>query len=69
MVEHAAVNRRVEGSSPSSGAISILREKRLDVFGGNGKVEPFGFLNVTVRLQNVITCIGIDSNDVASVIH
>ena len=39
MVEHAAVNRRVEGSSPSSGAISILREECLDVFGGNGEVE------------------------------
>ncbi len=41
MVEHATVNRRVEGSSPSSGAISILREECLDVFGGNGEIKAF----------------------------
>ena len=41
MVEHATVNRRVEGSSPSSGAIFILREKCPDVFGGNGEIMTF----------------------------
>ena len=57
------------GSSPASGAISILREKCLDVFGGNGEVEAFGFLNITIGLQNVITYIGIDADNSSFVIY
>jgi hypothetical protein len=68
MVEHATVNRRVEGSSPSSGAISILRKKCLDVFGGNGEIKAFRFLNIPVGLQNVITYIGIDADNSSFVI-
>ena len=68
MVEHATVNRRVEGSSPSSGAISILREECPDVFGGNGEVEAFGFLNIPVGLQNVVADIGVDADNPSFVI-
>ena len=69
MVEHATVNRRVEGSSPSSGAISILREECLDVFGGNGEVKAFGFLDITIGFQDVITYIGIDADNPSFVVY
>ena len=39
------------------------------MFGGNGEVEAFGFLNITIGLQNVITYIGIDADNSSFVIY
>ena len=39
------------------------------MFGGNGEVEAFGFLNITIGLQNVITYIGIDADNPSFVVY
>jgi hypothetical protein len=38
------------------------------VFGGNGEIKAFRFLNIPVGLQNVITYIGIDADNSSFVI-